>query len=110
MSEAVTTAGRARATVQIDDARVRVTEWRFRPGDATGHHRHEYAYVVVPMSTGRLTIETKDGVTTSELVTGQAYFRLAGAEHDVKNANPHEFVFVEIELKSLPITPTRGAR
>ncbi|HTK92689.1 MAG TPA: cupin domain-containing protein [Verrucomicrobiae bacterium] len=97
-------------TVQVDNDAVRVTEWRFAKGAATGHHRHEYAYVVVPMSTGRLSIETKDGVTTSELVTGQAYFRVAGAEHDVKNANPHEFAFVEIELKSLPLTPDRGAR
>ncbi len=40
---------RAVATVQIDDASVRVTEWRFAPGTATGWHRHEYAYVVVPL-------------------------------------------------------------
>jgi len=103
-------AARAVPTVQVDNDAVRVTEWRFPRGAATGHHRHEYAYVVVPMSTGRLAIETKDGVTTSELVTGQAYFRVAGAEHDVKNANSHEFVFVEIELKSLPLTPHGGAR
>jgi len=103
-------APRALPTVQIDNDAVRVTEWRFARGAATGHHRHEYAYVVVPMSTGRLAIETKDGVTTSELVTGQAYFRGAGAEHDVKNANSQEFVFVEIELKSLPLTPHGGAR
>ena len=103
------TAPRAVPTVQIDNEAVRVTEWRFASGAATGHHRHEYAYVVVPMSTGRLAIETKDGVTTSELVTGQAYFRVAGAEHDVKN-DPGEFAFVEIELKSLPLTPHGGAR
>jgi len=35
------------ATVKVDNARVRVTEWRFAPGAHTGHHRHEYAYVVV---------------------------------------------------------------
>ena len=40
-------------TVQIDDATVRVTEWRFAPGATTGWHRHEYPYVVVPMTTGR---------------------------------------------------------
>jgi hypothetical protein len=28
----------------------------------------------------------------------------------VRNGNPHEFVFVEIELKSLPLTPHGGAR
>ena len=103
-------APRAVPTLQVDNDAVRITEWRCGKGAPRGHHRHEYAYVVVPMSTGRLAIETKDGVTTSELVTGQAYFRVAGAEHDVKNANPHEFVFVEIELKSLPLTPNRGAR
>ena len=43
----------ARPTVQVDNERVRVTEWRFAPG----------------------------------------------AEHDVVNANLHEFVFVEIEVK-----------
>src|SRR5438874_6814516 len=51
---------RAVATVQIDDASVRVTEWRFAPGAATGWHRHEYAYVVVPLTTGRLEITARE--------------------------------------------------
>ena len=99
MPESVTTAGRARATIQIDDARVRVTEWRFRPGDATGHHRHEMPYVVVPMTTGALDIRGSAGVTEAHLTAGQAYTRPAGVEHDVVNPNAYEFVFVEIELK-----------
>ena len=41
----------AKPTVFIDNERVRVTEWRFAPGAATGWHRHEYDYVVVPMAT-----------------------------------------------------------
>ena len=90
----------ATATVQIDNPRVRVTEWRFAPGAATGHHRHQLDYVVVPLSTGRLTIVTASGETAAELVTGQAYFRPAGAEHDVRNPNPFEFTFVEIEFKA----------
>ena len=85
-------------TVQLDNGAVRVTEWRFAPGAATGHHRHEYPYVVVPMTSGRLTITGADGVSTAELRTGQAYARPAGAEHDVRNANSFEFVFVEIEI------------
>ena len=40
-------------TVQVDNDRVRVTEWRFAPGTATGWHRHEFDYVVVPMTTAR---------------------------------------------------------
>jgi quercetin dioxygenase-like cupin family protein len=85
-------------TVQIDNGAVRVTEWRFAPGATTGHHRHEYPYVVVPMTSGRLTITGADGVSTAELRTGRAYARPAGVEHDVRNANSFEFVFVEIEI------------
>lgn len=101
-------APRAVPTVQVDNDAVRITEWRFIAGAATGHHRHEYAYVVVPMETGRLAIISADGPTTAELVRGHAYFRPAGAEHDVRNANAFEFAFVEIELKSLPLTPHGG--
>jgi hypothetical protein len=35
----------------------------------------------------------------NELVAGLPYFRSAGVEHDVRNANPFEFAFIEIELK-----------
>lgn len=35
-------------TVQVDNDRVRVTEWRFAPGAETGEHIHEMDYVVVP--------------------------------------------------------------
>ena len=92
------TAPSAVPTVQLDNGAVRVTEWRFVPGAATGHHRHEYPYVVVPMTSGRLAITGADGVSTAELRTGQAYTRPAGVEHDVRNANSFEFVFVEIEI------------
>ena len=86
-------------TVQIDNERLRVTEWRFAPGAATGWHRHEHDYTVVPLTTGNLTIESAAGTTEAALVTGQSYFRKVGVEHDVINANPFEFVFVEVELK-----------
>jgi beta-alanine degradation protein BauB len=86
-------------TVRVDNERVRVTEWRFAPGAATGFHRHEYDYVVVPLTTGRLASSGAAGDSVAELVTGAPYFRLAGVEHDVRNANAFEFVFVEIELK-----------
>ncbi len=48
----------ATSKVFIDNERVRVTEWRFAPGAATGWHRHEYDYVVVPMLDGKLRIVT----------------------------------------------------
>jgi beta-alanine degradation protein BauB len=90
---------RAVPTVKIDNARVRVTEWRFAPGAATGFHRHEYDYTVVPMTTGSLAITGPAGDMLAALVAGEPYFRPAGVEHDVRNANAFEFVFIEIELK-----------
>jgi quercetin dioxygenase-like cupin family protein len=87
------------ATRQLDTERVVVTEWRFPPGGHTGWHVHAFDYVIVPMTTGELLIETGDGPLTSQLVTGQTYGRDRGAEHDVINGNPHEFVFIEIEIK-----------
>ena len=86
-------------TVQTDNDRVRVTEWRFPPGHATGWHRHEHDYVVVPMTTGPLLLRSADGESTANLTAGVSYFRSAGVEHDVINPGPGEFVFVEIELK-----------
>ena len=93
--------GKAVSTIQVENDRVRVTEWRFAKGAATGFHRHEYDYVVVPGTTGRLKIVGPDGKETfAELTAGQAYAREAGVEHDVVNAHDGEFVFVEIEIKT----------
>jgi len=91
---------RATAKVFIDNERVRVTEWRFAPGAATGWHRHEMDYVVVPMLDGELELVGPDRERTrAKLSKGAPYFRNAGVEHDVINANAFEFAFVEIELK-----------
>ena len=87
-------------TVQIDNARTRVTEWRFAPGAATGFHRHEYDYVIVPRSTGRLKLIGPDGAESfAELTAGECYFREAGVEHDVINAGDGDFAFIEVEFK-----------
>ena len=86
-------------TVQLDNDRVKVTEWRFAPGAETGWHRHGMDYVVVPMTTGTLLLDTPHGEVRSSLTAGVSYARLTGVEHNVINANNHEFTFVEIELK-----------
>ena len=54
MSEAV-------PTIFIDNDQTRVTEWRFAPGAATGWHRHEMNYVVVPLMDGQLRIVGPNG-------------------------------------------------
>jgi quercetin dioxygenase-like cupin family protein len=89
----------AKATLQIDNDRVRVTEWRFAPGEETGWHTHTMDYVVVPLYDGGLRIETAGGTSDVDLHCGDSYFRSAGVRHNVINANSFEFAFVEIELK-----------
>ncbi len=90
---------RAVPTVKVDNERVRVTAWRFAPGAATGWHRHEHDYVIVPLVTGRLRYQDARGTADADLTVGEPYVREAGIEHDVVNANDFEFAFVEIELK-----------
>ena len=87
-------------TLQIDNERVRVTQFHFAPGAGTGYHKHEYDYVIVPGTSGKLKLIGPDGAESiAELTAGQCYFREAGVEHDVINANDFPFSFVEVELK-----------
>ena len=87
----------------IDNEQFRVTEWKFPPGTETGWHRHELDYVVVPMTTGELQLQTNDGESVNQLTAGQSYTRAAGSEHNVVNPGPGEFVFVEVELGGVPV-------
>ena len=91
--------GKAIGTVIIENERVRVTRWDFAgEGDATGWHRHEHDYVIVPLLDGRLVIEHGEGTDISELTQGVSYFRNSGVEHDVRNGNSFPYSFVEVEL------------
>ena len=86
-------------TVQVDNARVLVTEWCFAPGAETGQHVHAHDYVVVPLTTGVLRLEEPEGVREVHLQAGASYARSAGVAHNVINASAHDFRFVEIELR-----------
>jgi quercetin dioxygenase-like cupin family protein len=90
---------RASSTLLDQNERVIITEWRLAPGAETGWHRHQYDYVVVCLTAGRLLAETGKGNVETELRFGQAYARPVGVEHNIVNSNDHEFVFIEIELK-----------
>jgi beta-alanine degradation protein BauB len=92
----------AKSEVQVDTPEVRVTQWRLAPGSATGHHIHEMDYVIVPVTSGEMTIVAPNGERSkAQLGAGKSYFRKAGVEHDVLNETAVEIVFLEVELKPL---------
>ena len=85
---------------QEDNDITRVTHWQFTPKAETGVHKHEYDYVVVPLTTGTLKIiDARGEETSSNLTAGVSYFRKAGVEHNVINASETDFSFIEIEFK-----------
>ena len=89
----------AKANVLIDIDKVKVTEWFLDVGDSTGHHIHEYNYIIIPMLNGELKILDKDkNETISKLTKGGAYYREKGVEHNVFNNNNFPYSFIEIEL------------
>lgn len=85
--------------MQIDNERVIVTEWTFAPGAETGWHTHEHDYLIVPITTGKLMIESDEDVHWSSLTSGASYERREGTRHNVVNDNDFEFVFIEIEMR-----------
>ena len=90
---------KAETTIQVDNERVCVRQWRFAPGDESGWHRHLHDFVVVPRTDGRLRLENKEGESFRDIVAGQCYMRSAGIEHNVTNLSDHEVVILDIELK-----------
>lgn len=84
---------------QHEDARTRVTLWRFPPGTETGWHVHELDYVVVPVKGGTLTVEDRDGRRAYPITSAASYARPKGVEHNIINDTDAEIAFVEIELK-----------
>ena len=95
---------KAKANIQIDNERVRVTEYSFNKNEETGFHVHQWDYVVIPQTDGLLLLINDNGVeTTATLVKGQPYYREAGVSHNVINNGKEKLVFIEIEIKAHPI-------
>ena len=88
--------------LRVETPEVRVTEVRLAPGGSTGRHRHNFDYVVVPLTVGTLRIVAAQGESTASLSPGAAYFRKAGVDHTVINGGSAPLAFIDIELKDRP--------
>ncbi|MGO2131910.1 MAG: cupin domain-containing protein [Halomonas sp.] len=85
--------------LQIENSQVIVTRWDFPPGSETGWHRHGHDYVIVPLTDGKMRLETPEGVRDVALASGVCYTRMEGTEHNVINDGHESFSFVEVEMK-----------
>lgn len=69
-------------------------------GSETGHHTHQYDYVVVYLTDGILTVITPNGELVEAPVKQHALTsRPAGVSHNVMNNSGSLIQFIEIELK-----------
>ena len=92
---------KAKANIQIDNERIRVTEYSFNKNEETGFHVHQWDYVVIPQTDGQLLlIDDDENETTATLIRGEPYYRKAGVSHNVINNGKEKLVFIELEIKA----------
>ena len=90
----------ATPTLLLDEQAVRIPRWSFAPGAQTGWHRHEYDYVITPVTDCAFLLEEPgSGSRRADIAAGEAYRREAGVEHNVINAGDTPMMFIEVELK-----------
>jgi quercetin dioxygenase-like cupin family protein len=86
-------------TNQIENDKVSVNHLFFPAHSQTQWHRHERAYVIVPMEDAVLQMENAHGLQDAILKRGQCYYRDVGVEHNVINNNDFDVTLIEIEIK-----------
>ena len=87
--------------VIFENDSVRVWELAVDPGKSKGLHRHDLPYVIVPLTEGKIEIESIDGkVYRPQERVGEAIWRDAGEIHDLRNLGTAVYRNVLIEIKS----------
>jgi quercetin dioxygenase-like cupin family protein len=85
---------------------VRVWELAVEPGRSKGLHRHDLPYVIVPLTEGKIEIESIDGrVYRPDEKVGEAIWRDAGEIHDLKNLGDATYRNVLVEIKPQAKSP-----
>lgn len=93
--------GIATHTVVMEDDRMVVTHWVFKPGEQTGWHLHDRNYMPIQLSTGRLLFEFSDGTSREiDYVPNTSSFVEAPVEHNAINIGDVDIVALEIEYKN----------
>ena len=92
--------GRAEPNVLFEDERTKITTWKFAPGDETGWHHHNFDYVTIQKSGGRLKLESQDGeIKYVNYENDKTLNYAAPIKHNATNVSDEEVRVIEIEYK-----------
>ena len=85
----------------LDDDKTCITLFTIKPGEQTGWHRHEFDYVAVQQSAGRLHLDYADGsVREIDYTPGVSMPVSAPVEHNAINVGDVDIIALEIEYKN----------
>ena len=91
---------RADFTLLFEDQKTKITSWRFDPGAETGWHLHNFDYVTIQKSGGRLKLESEDGnVKFIEYKNDKTVGYTSPVKHNATNVSNEEVQVIEIEYK-----------
>jgi quercetin dioxygenase-like cupin family protein len=87
-------------TILFENHLVRIWALAVEPGKTKGWHRHGLPYVIVPMTDGKIEIESSDGRSVRiQDKAGEPIWRDAGEVHDLRNLGETVYRNVLVEIK-----------
>ena len=92
--------GRADFNLLFEDDKTKITVWTFAPGEQTGWHHHNFDYITIQKSGGRLKLESQDGeIKYVEYENNRTAGYSAPIKHNATNVSDQEVRVIEIEYK-----------
>jgi quercetin dioxygenase-like cupin family protein len=92
--------GLAEFNLLFEDDKTKITSWRFAPGTETGWHHHNFDYVTIQKSGGRLKLESESGeIKYIDYENDRTAGYAAPIKHNATNVSDEEVRVIEIEYK-----------
>ena len=84
----------------FEDDKTKITSWKFAPGSQTGWHFHNFDYVTIQKSGGRLKLESEEGeIKYIDYENNRTAGYSAPIRHNATNVSQEEVRVIEIEYK-----------
>ncbi len=86
--------------ILFENEYVRIWSVKLDPGERQAWHKHDLPYVIVPMTDGKIEIESVDGkIVRPDDKSGKAIWRDPGEIHDLRNLGDAVYKNVLVEIK-----------